>query len=446
MLKKIFMLLGIVLLVNCPKAGAGELSLSFASALDTALSENPELRAAGSAAGAGEEDIGIARSRLLPRLSFEERFMRTTNPTYAFSSKLNQERFSTADFAIASLNDPQAINDFQTSVSFEQPVFVRQAYVGLKMAKKEHRARLDDFGRQKEAVAFNVLKVFLDINTAREFVSASEAGVRDAQEHLRLARLRYETDLGLYSDVLRAETGLDEARQMLVSARKNLRVAKRALGLLLGRAGPVDAAGSPPDLPLRELGYYTAAAGSREDIRSMTLRYENARNNVELARAGYFPTIGIGGSYFLNDHAAPFGAEGDSWQVAAFLRWNIFDGTQRGHETSKARHEARAARARLCGLVQSVDFSIHEAYLAVEEAGQNEALAASALETAREGERLVRIRYENSLSPIIDLLDAELSLQRARASHVMRKNEYRSAIARLSFESGTLMDDLKLAR
>jgi outer membrane protein TolC len=71
-------------------------------------------------------------------------------------------------------------------------------------------------------------------------------------------------------------------------------------------------------------------------------------------------------------------------------------------------------------------------------------LARSSLETAEEGKRLVKSRYENSLSPIVDLLDTQVMLERARANIVARENEYQRAILNLGYESGTIMEDLNI--
>jgi len=425
-------------------AGAEPRSLSLAEAIELGLKDNPEIKAFRNSVYAEKENIGVARSSLLPKITFEERFMRTTNPTFAFSSKLNQERFAQSDFAIQNLNNPDAINDYQTSVSVEQPLFVKKAYVGLKMARSEYSASLVDLRRKKEAVAFDIVKTYLMVGTAGEFVEVARKGIEDAKEHLRLATLRYDTKVGLYSDVLRASTGLTGAEQQLVSAEKNLNVAMRALGLLIGLTEPVAPAETPVRLALKDINYYNNASLTRSDIRSMEKRYENARNSIDLARSDYFPMLGVGGSYQVNDHRAPFGAEGDSWTVSAFLRWNIFDGTLRSHEASKAGFKAAEAREYLSGLKKSVSFKVYSAYLGAVEAQKKLELAEKALKTAEEGARLVQLRYENSLSPMIDLLDAQLSLDNARAGYTARKNDAQSAIANLCYESGTIFADLDI--
>ncbi|MBZ0155797.1 MAG: TolC family protein [Alphaproteobacteria bacterium] len=437
-------LLGTVLSADAGVSRAAEVRMSLEEALHRALEENHELRAAWSSLSAQGEEIGIARSVLLPRLTFEERFTRTNNPPLVFSTKLNQERFSQDDFSLTSLNAPKAVTDFQTSLSFEQLLFAQTARIGLAMAKGEHSAESEDFLRKKEEVAFKVIQAYLMVHTAREYAQIAEKAVEDAREHLRIAELRYNAGLGLYSDTLRAATAVTDAEQRKVSAHKNLAVAKRTLGLLLGMPEEVDTSDEDREIPVRDLSYYTGASLSRKDIVSMQRRHEKAQLRVKLAGSAYLPTIGIGGGYQLNDHRKPFGAEGDSWHVGAFLRWDLFDGRKREHERAKAQFGVQESEEHMKALKNAVSLHVFTAYLGVKEARKNAELARDALKTAEEGTRLVRIRYENSLSPLVDLLDAQVSLDHARASLVARDNEYRTAAARLSYESGTLLKDLKI--
>lgn len=433
-------LLFILVSASCSQA-AGPFTLK--DAVELGLRENHGLKAAAAATGAAAEEIGMARGRLLPKITFEERYMKTDNPTFVFSSKLGQERFSAQDFAIDSLNSPNAINDFQTMLSIEQPVYARGAWVGLGMAKQEYSASRDELSRSREEAAFDIVKAYLSVNTAEGFAQAAEAGLADSKVHLRIAEARHTGGLGLYSDVLRARTSLLEAEQRLITSQKELELARRSLGLLLGLDEEARAMPSGFDMALRDVGYYLSSAQDRGDLKSMRKRAENARNAVSLANSGYFPYVGVGGSYFMNDHEKPFGSEGESWQVSAFLRWNIFDAS-RSHEAARARLKTIEAGERLESLRQSVSFSVRQAYLNVEEARKNAELAESALKSAEEGERLVRLRYENSLSPLVDLLDAEASLSNARAGFVMRKNAYTVSLAALSFVSGTILKDLGL--
>ena len=234
----IFLILS--LLAATAERGMAETRLTLPEAVLTALESNHELKAQRNSHDAKQADVGIARSFLLPKISLEERYLRTVNPTYAFMTKLNQERIGPADFAPDTLNHPDPVSDFQTALSFEQPIFVKKAIIGLEMSKREVEASQEALQRKKEEIAFKVVQYYLMVGTAAGYVGVAKRALEDAREHQRLAELRYSTGLGLYSDTLRAGTVVAEARQRLVSAEKNRSVAKRALGLMIGSGGAVD--------------------------------------------------------------------------------------------------------------------------------------------------------------------------------------------------------------
>ena len=442
-LKSLFCTIYLVFLTAYPFFGyCQEEKVTLENALKIALEENREVRAFKNSVLAQKENIGTARSFLLPRIYFEERAARTNNPPSAFMMKLNQQRFAMDDFALNNLNNPKAINDFQSSFSFEQPVFLMKSYLNLNAAKLEHSAKNEDYLRKREEVSLNVIRAFLMAHTARGYLNVADKGLEDALEHMRIAELRYKNGLGLYSDCLRAKTALIEGEQKSVSARKNFSVAKRWLGVLLGKSVPIDVADHDFSMKVRDKDHYLNSSNARRDVAAMKIRHKTAQNNVRIAESSYLPYIGLGGSYQLNDHNRLFGSEGNSWQVMAFLRWELFDGINRESERKKAQHHMAEANERLKGMKEFVAFKVEEAYLAVEEAKKNAELAVAALKSAEEGHKLVKSRYENSLSPIVDLLDVQLNLNRARADAIARENDYKLAIITLSYESGTIMNDL----
>ncbi|MBW2505578.1 MAG: TolC family protein, partial [Deltaproteobacteria bacterium] len=381
---------------------------------------------------------------LRPQISLEERFLRTDNPTYVFMSKLNQERFSMQDLDIGSLNDPAPENDFQTTLAFFQPLLAMQAAIGIEMSETAYAAHKEEFYRSQEALALQVARTFLMAQLAEEYILVAQKGLEDASEHLRIAEVSYDNGLGLYADTLRAATAVSEAEQKLVSAEKNLKVTRRSLGLMLGLDQSISTTDEDLDVTLRDLEFYTKNVELRRDIQSMQLHFENARNNVRLNKAAYIPTLGVGSSFQLNDEEVPFGSNGESWQVFALFKWELFDGAKRQHEKQKAHYQVAETRERMIQLMDAAAFLVYESFLGVEEAEKNLALARSALTSAREGQRLVRIRYENSLSPMVDLLDSQVSLDQARINLLMREKEQQLATLKLCFESGIILQELGL--
>lgn len=420
-----------------------ERQIRLSEAIAIALQDNHEIRATKNAVLAQKAEIGIARGFLLPHIGVEQRFTRTNNPPGVFMSKLNQERFSQADFAINSLNNPGPVSDFQTMVTLDQPIFAARPLVAVGMARKEYAAQGEDYRRKREEMALRVTQAYLAVWTAKEYIKVARAAMEDAGEHLRIAEVRYRNGLGLYSDVLRAKTAAMEGEQKMVTAEKTLALAKKGFILLLGASGPIDIVTDQKiDLPMREIGYYENEAATRKDVKALLTRYENAKNGIRLAESGYLPTLGLRASYQLNDHNRLLGTEGESWWIMGVLRWDLFDGASREYERIKARHKQAATEEQLKGLKKTVSFNIAEAYLTADEARRNIELSRAALAAAEEGRKLVSSRFENSLSPIVDLLDVQLNVDQSRANLVARENDFHLALIRLSYESGTIMRDL----
>ena len=436
--------LSIIFIIGFQNAYSEETTISLKQAIGIALEKNDELKASESSLKAKNDEIGISRSSLLPSLNVDENFVRTNNPTAVFSEKLNQGRFSQSDFEISALNDPEPINNFKTSFSVEMPVLAVQDYLSLKSSKSEYLSGKNEFERDRELLVFNIIQSYINVQTAKQFVLVAEKALESAKEHYRISKKRYNSGLGLYSDTLRASSEVSRAKQQMVSTIKTLNVEKRRLGLLLGSGQSVDTDPTEIKIPLQDEQYYLDNSSHRSDIQALKIKHEDAKTNVLIAKSGYLPRFGLRGDYQLDDSNTPFGSDGESWFIGGYMRWELFNGGKREYEIAKAKNAEEESFRLLESLKNSVALKVYDAYLTVDEARKKTEYSKSALKSAEEGARLVEKRYENSLSPLVDLLDAQLNLDRARAELVANKNEFLSSVARLSFVSGTILEDLDI--
>lgn len=420
--------------------------LDFNEAIVIALENNSEINAMKAALSASEKDIGISRSYLLPRITVGEEFVTTNNPSQVFALKLNQKRFTSADLAGApsSFNSPGNITNFMTFGLIEIPVFNKASYVGLKMVKTQYSANGYVYMRKQEDLIKNVAKNYLQIGNAQEYIKVAQQGLKEAKEHLRIAEIRYKSELGLYSDVLRAKTEVSEAEQRLVSANKNFSVAKRSLGFLLGTKESVEISNVTPILDFKVIDYYKECMSQRNDLKALEINVQNAKNGIRLAQADWFPTLNLNASYNLYQNNYPFGAEGNNYIAGAFLHWVAFDGMKRNYATKKAKDNLQEADFYLESLKNAIDFKVFESFISVQEANKNFELAQIALKTAEEGNRLVTKRWQASLSPFVDVLESQTNLDRARANFVKTNNDLKSQLISLYYESGVLKQELQL--
>lgn len=422
------------------------IQLDFREALKMAVEKNRKLRAFENKVSADKSFISVQRGEFLPSVNFRQNFVWTDNPGEVFGLKINQENLTAGDFARApqSFNDPDDQTNFLSEITLEQTVYNRGDSIKLKMAKKKHTASESEYLRTKEKVVLEVARAYLNVKTAKQYVEVAQKSIETAKEHNRIAKVRFENELGLYSDVLRTNTFLKKAEQRHISALKNYEVAQKALGLAIGISDQVETGDAVPEIEPYKLAVHKNYALARSDIQAAEVNYENARNKIKLQKSMYYPTLSAGGNYQSYSKDVPFGFEGNHFQLYGSLRWNLFDGLKKPNLVKIAEYELQQAKELLEDLKNRAEYEVFDAFQAVNEKKQNLELAEAALESAEEGMKLVEVRYKNSLSPIVDLLDAQLNLDQARADVVKSRNEYLFSLVNLSFASGTILNDLEL--
>lgn len=425
-----------VLLVVPPLQAEQRLTLSEATA--EALAASDLLRAEEARADAAAGSVEAARGALRPTVTVEERYTRTDNPAYDFSFKINQGSFTPADLrgAPGTFNDPDPISDFQTSLTLTQPLWSRRASLGIAIAKAEQGAVSHERERRREEVAHRVLQAWLGAGAAEAYREAAIHAEADAAEHLRLAGVAEAAGTGLASDRLRAEVALAEARRMLLAVENDLEIARRGLGLAIGREEPVAPAieqgvQQPPDLEA-----LLAVAGTRRDLQALEARVAGARLAADAARAARLPEVGLTGALQANDPDVPLGVSGTSYLVGVGVTWNIFDGKRSRAAEDQAEAAARQAESYLAAMTKEARFRVREAWLRWKEAGAGIAIADGALVSAEESVRLVRMRYENGLAPMVTLLDAQTALNKARSDAARARTGAAAARGELLFRAG----------
>ncbi|MBI2355553.1 MAG: TolC family protein [Deltaproteobacteria bacterium] len=419
--------------------------LTLKGAITMALENNNGIKAAGFNAEAARRGVEIAGS-YYPNLSFEETLTASNAPTQTFMMKLDQSRFNQNDFLISNLNHPGTWHDFKTALTIRQPLYTPSLSPARAMATQEARKEALGLEAGRQEVAFRTFLLYLDIQRNLARLKAANRAVSDARENMRLAKVRSDAGVGLRSDELRAQTHLSSVEQQLITAHNNLTVAKLQLGLTAGLpegmlveisepVAPVAVSRTPEDL-------ITAALGERSDLMQYRAGLERADAAVGLARSAYLPTVGAIASYQLNARETPFGADNDAWMAGVSLKWQLFDGFQRGNEHARATAGRSAAAEMLEGRIREVRFQVQEGLLRREETGKRLEVARHAVLDAEETVRLLTRRFENSLATMVELLDAQTALDQARAMLVDTEAGYALAGARVYYTAGIFLKEI----
>lgn len=438
----------IILVFSLPTLSWGaEETLSLGGAIARSLQNSHRVKSARYDRESAAYRADAATSRYLPRVGLEEGFGASNSPTRVFMMKLNQGRFTQDDFAIASLNNPAASTDFTSLFYLEQPLFdpgVKYART-VSVQERERRDLLLD--QEREDVAFAVFRAYIQVRTAMATVAAAEQEIADTTENLRVARTRGKEGTGLRSDELRAETALAEAEQRRISAGNSLELARLRLAVEMGEE-PGTTFATEPLAPGRiflhdpEDSAGTAGAGGRFDLEAMRKLAEKGDTGVDAAKGSYLPTLYATAGYQMNSRDLPFGRDNDAWSAGVTLRWELFDGLRRHREIQSARAERNAAYEMLEQSRKAAELQLREAVLGRAESGKRLEVARASVSAAEEGTRLIRMRFENGLATMAELLDAESAQARARLKVAETEGEYLTAIGKVYLCKGSFLKEI----
>lgn len=431
----------ILLLAAWPLGQASAETLNFKQCTEAALSQNPDMaisRAQIDQAGAAVRE---AKGNRMPRLNLSLTASRTNDALNVFGTKLTQRRVVDADMAPSFLNNAPAVSNFNSRIELLIPVYnggqvesyVRQAQAYTRAAQSGDRV-----ARQK--LVKQVLMAYQGVHTARAYIKVAGEGRAAAEESVRIAEKLHKQGMAVKSDVLSARLSLEDMRIKLIEARNAEATALDQLKLLIGRplSAPLGVGDpvSPALMPGDDATLRKQAAETHPGLRALREQVDAARAAVEAARAGKSPQFNVSLRQEWNDRALGF--ESNAYMMAGVLSWNAFDGgtLQAGVDRAEARRTELAAKLRQTE--DGIAFQATDARRKALEAEERATARQLSVEQAEEAQRLVKMRYENGVAPLIELLSAQTQLDKARADLVAARYDLAVTRTELKLAVGVL--------
>jgi outer membrane protein len=422
-------------LVSSQPGLPGSKSYDLDAMVDLALRNNPQTRRAWESALAAAAEFGASQAPYFPLASTE------------------------------------AINGYQR-VPFQLPgtVGVIKQWQAQPLANVTYV--LLDFGRRRSTAeaaherliaanfAFNhaIQGVIFDTQSAFYALDGALAAVTAAQRNLQLAQtdfdaVRQRVSLGLATEpelllakerVAQSEFDLAKARLLVHDAQANLAI---ALGVPANLPLPIQSLASlavPKSLGSAVDALIDAAGRQRPDLAARTAAVRASKAQVSEARAQFFPTIGLSGSYGEDlwnfSFVAPRTVQTGQPQYGALLtmRWDLFTGFRRHNDVRRAEADREAARADLRSAELDAVAEVWRAYYEFESSLSQYNYAQSLMAAAREAYQANIETYRQGLSTIVELLTAERDLANARYTLVRTKAEVLTASAAVAYAAGAV--------
>ena len=384
-------------------------TLSLDEAIALAMEHNPQV-------GAAAQGVNLAKGNLTQALSYVQ-------------PRLDMTTIRSTPVGISSFFQ-SAGTTWETDFSLSQLIYTGGALSSAVKAADEYLKGAEGGSeRTRQEIAFAVRQSYYRVLTAQEQVKVSEEVVSSAEEHLRVAKLRYEAGVAPQFDVLAADANVARVEQGLIAAQADLSIGWEALSTVLGvRVSDQTRLTTPPAAEVPEVdpeGLKTEALSGRSDLLAVKASVSAGAALLSVARSARQPTVSASVSYGLRPKTTisgdVLGAPGtelvvsqNSGEVAVVANWSLFNGGQVTGGIRAAEAQLHQAEKNLETLQLQVQLDVMSAYLMLRSAASQVKAAQKEVDQANEAHRIAVLRYQEGVSTSVEVLDAEASLGGAK--------------------------------
>ncbi|HEY4132549.1 MAG TPA: TolC family protein, partial [Gemmatimonadaceae bacterium] len=429
----------------------GVTRLSMTDVVDLALRNNPATRESWATARAAAEQYGSARGALLPSINGSLALSRSSNSgnSNGLNGGFNNggDVIDTNGTRISS-NGGATRAQLNPSLSLSYLVFDVGGRSGsIEAAKQQaissdllHNTTVQNVVLQAESALFSFL-------ATRALRDAQLVAVEEAQADTAAAEARLRVGVGTLEEVLQTRTALAQAKLQLATDEGSILAARGSLAAAMGFQA--NARFDVPAIPATDSVAMVAAsvdtlinraivqrpdlAGARADAAALAAQ-------VRVARSAGYPSLTLSstGSYSEALQGFTTTTNGRNFQLVLGLQIPIFNGFSRAYDVKAARDLYEAGLARVTSTRQQITVQVFASYAALQTATQRVSASVELLASAQQSADVAVGRYREGVGTIVDVLLARSALASARADEIQSRWEWRTALAQLAHDIGSL--------
>lgn len=405
----------IVIASNVKKTFAFQTSrMSIKQAFSYALKYNKMLKLEKIKLDTAGYEVNEARSGFFPKINFNEIYLNTDNPLYAFGSVLNQKILTNQNvpgyFSPNFLNNPGMIHNYESEFSVKQPLFMGgKIYFGYKRAELHEQSIKKGLSETQQKILYSVAKAYYSVILAKQYVNLMKSMVNTARAYKKLAENLYKAGQVVSSDVLRADVELATMKEKLASAKKNYKLAQYFLNITIGI--PINSnyklisvlSTSPyTESSLNIASLQKIALAHRPDYKALLLDKKNMQLGIKEAYGKFLPKLVAGYDYFSNGPAIhPDGSY--SYALTIMLHFNIFSGLYDYNNLQKSKSGYNTMIEYQGLLKNKIEMQVRKAYLQYKTDFINTKVAKLAVNNTKQTLKITTNRYKAGMTTQINL-------------------------------------------
>ncbi|MFA5321342.1 MAG: TolC family protein [Smithella sp.] len=403
-----------------PDQGA---ALNLQRCIEIALEKHPSLKASAGAIKVNESKVGQARANYYPQINLSTSYQRVGPSSQSGSTPGN----SSAPY-----------NQYSTDVNVGMTLFdFGKTSAQVKIQNLNVNASKADYDDVMTMVVLNVKNAYYNLLQTQRNVVVAVDTMQQFQQHLDQANAFFRIGTKPKFDVTKAEVDFGNAKLNVLKAENAMRSAMITLKDVMGIPENIDfaivdnLAFQKSEMQLNDV--LNTAYSNRPDLRSVIATREATEKSIDLAQKGYYPTLSGNAGYGYSGTDLPLGS---GWNAGATLNFPLFSGLSTKYQVDEARANLEILKANEDSIRQTIILDVKQAYLNVQDTAQQISMSEMTVLQAKENYDLAAGRYRAGVGSPIEVADATITLNNARANLNTSLYNYKMAQAALEKSIG----------
>ena len=294
--------------------------------------------------------------------------------------------------------------------------------------------------REREKLRYDVIKAYYDALEARKTIAVNRESADNYAAHYENVSALYAAGSKAKIDVLRSSVELSDARQTLIKSQNTYEVNLATLRNLINmdRDEPLNLTDDFSYEPFADSmeNCIDYAFNNRKDLIVDAYTVRQKELSVDMAKAGYKPSVNLSVGLNQSNEFHPTSSDSHSVTAGVGVSWNVFDSGVTKAAVDAAETERDTALLTLKRDRENVDLSVRTAYYNMKEAQKRFGSTSDAVQEAEEDYFIAREKYRAGEGIMLDIIDAQLALSRAKLNYISAQYDYARYKAQLAKEMG----------
>lgn len=410
-------------------------SQSLLDIYQEAKANDPVLASAGSANQAAQEIIEQAKAGYRP----------VVNLTAGASA-------SQTDLKIIGTQNPlrggrNNFEGYQSRLEARQPIFRKENLERIDQSKVQVSIADKQYHLAQQNLMLRTTQAYFDVLLAQDRITLIDAQKKAILSQLEQAKATFEVGTATITDVNEAQARYDLVVAQELSALNEMEIAKRTLQAITGKL-PDHLASVREDIQitpsLKSIQEWQEVANqSNLNIQIQQETVQVSEKDIEIARAGHYPTLDAVASYldsYANGGQNGFGGDLTNATIGVELSMPLYQGGAVSSRVRQAAYNRQRALDDLQNALRQTSLETQRAYLNLSTSIAQVKALEQALKSSQSQLDSTKLGYEVGVRTSVDVLNAQQQYFSANRDLLQARYNYLVNIIRLKTASGIVSE------